>query len=277
MDFGLLGPVEVRDGERLISLPSRQVRRLLVALLLTPNRVVSTDRLYEVLWGTQPPQSAANTLQTHVLHLRNVLEPNRERRNPGRYVERKDPGYVLTVADEDIDAMRFRTRFDQARDALERAPELAVTLLTEALSLWRGEPLADFSFELFAQAAIVELTEQRIQALECRFDAELALGRHTALIGDLRELVREDPLRERLWAQLMVCLYRSGRQGEALAAFGEVRRHLVEQLGVEPSPPLSRLHHAILNHEPSLDWSPAPATVRSNYLSVLVPGLKASP
>ena len=264
MEFGLLGPIEVRDGERLVGLPSRQVRRLLVALLLAPNRVVSTDRLYEVLWGAQPPESAANTLQTYVLHLRNVLEPRREKRDPGRFVLRKDPGYVLAVADEDIDALRFRARVDQAQDALDRAPELAVTLLTEALSLWRGEPLADFSFELFTQAAIVELNELRKQALECRFDAEMVLGRHTALIGGLRELVGAEPLRERLWAQLMVCLYRSGRQGEALTAFGEVRGHLVEQLGVEPSPLLSRLHHSILNHDPSLDWSPAPGTARSS-------------
>ena len=256
MEFALLGPLEVRDGARLVDLPSRQVRRLLVALVLAPNRVVSTDRLFEVLWGVAPPESAANTLQTYVLHLRNALEPGRGRRDPGRYVRRREPGYVLAVAAEEIDAARFQDLVDRGRDALAQAPERAAALLRDALALWRGDPLADFTFELFAQPAIVELGELRMQALESRIDAELALGRHAALIGELRELVREQPMRERMWAQLMVGLYRSGRQAEALATFTHVRELLVDQLGVEPSPVLTRIHLAMLNQDPSLDWSP---------------------
>src|SRR6266545_2289431 len=253
--FALLGPLEAHDGDRLVELPSRQVRRLLAALVLAPNRVVSTDRLFEVLWGVEPPESAANTLQTYVLHLRNALEPGRGRRDPGRYVLRREPGYQLAVAPEEIDAARFRELADRGRKALGQAPERAVMLLGDALGLWRGDPLADFTFELFAQPAIVELSELRMQALESRVDAELALGRHAALVGELRELVREQPMRERLWEQLMVCLYRSGRQAEALATFTHVRELLVDQLGVEPSPVLTRVHRAMLNQDPALDWS----------------------
>ncbi len=262
MEFAVLGPLEVHDGGRLVELPSRQVRRLLVALVLAANRVVSTDRLFEVLWGVAPPESAANTLQTYVLHLRNALEPGRGRRDPGRYVRRKEPGYLLAVAPEEIDAARFRELVDRGREALAQAPERAAALLRDALELWRGDPLADFTFELFAQATIVELCELRMQALESRIDAELALGRHAALIGELRELVREQPMRERMWEQLMVCLYRSGRQAEALATFTHVRELLVDQLGVEPSPVLTRLHRAMLNQDPALDWSPPAQMVR---------------
>jgi DNA-binding SARP family transcriptional activator len=257
VEFALLGPLEVRDGDRLVDLPSRQVRRLLAALVLAPNRVVSTDRLFEVLWGVEPPESAANTLQTYVLHLRNALVPGRGRRDPGRYVLRKEPGYLLAVAPEEIDAARFRDLVDRGRDALAQAPERAAALLRDALELWRGDPLADFTFELFVQPTIVELCELRMQALESRIDAELALGRHAALIGELRELVREQPMRERMWAQLMLCLYRSGRQAEALATFTRVRELLVDQLGVEPSPVLARVHLAMLNQDPSVDWSPS--------------------
>jgi DNA-binding SARP family transcriptional activator len=163
MEFALLGPLEARDGHRLVELPSRQVRRLLAALVLRPNRVVSIDRLTEVLWGVRPPESAANTLQTYVLHLRDALEPGRPRRDPGRYVLRKDPGYLLAVSPEGIDASRFRDLAERGRKALIAAPQQAAALLRDALALWRGEPLADFTFELFAQSAIVELCEW-----ECR-------------------------------------------------------------------------------------------------------------
>ncbi len=253
MEFALLGPLEVRDGDRRVELPSRQVRRLLAALLLAPNRVVSTDGLFEVLWGVEPPESAVNTLQTYVLHLRNALEPGRGRRNPGHYVRRREPGYLLAVEPEEVDATRFRDLVDRGRGALAETPEHAAVLLQDALRLWRGDPLADFSYELFTQPTIVELCELRIQALESRIDAEIALGRHAALVGELRELVREQPLRESMWAQLMMCLYRCGRQAEALAAFAQARELLVEQLGVEPSPVLTRVHQAVLNQDPALD------------------------
>src|SRR6266511_2591581 len=171
--FALLGPLEAHDGDRLVELPSRQVRRLLAALVLAPNRVVSTDRLFEVLWGVEPPESAANTLQTYVLHLRNALEPGRGRRDPGRYVLRREPGYQLAVAPEEIDAARFRELADRGRKALGQAPERAVMLLGDALGLWRGDPLADFTFELFAQPAIVELSELRMPALDWSPPAQL--------------------------------------------------------------------------------------------------------
>jgi DNA-binding SARP family transcriptional activator len=260
MEFGVLGPLEVHDDHRLVDLPSRQVRRVLAALVLTPNRVVSIDRLTEVLWRVRPPESAANTIQTYVLHLRDALEPGRPRRDQGRYVLRKDPGYLLAVTPEAIDATRFRDLAEGGQKALIEAPQEAAALLRDALGLWRGEPLADFTFELFAQAAIVGLSELRMQALESRVDADMALGRHAALIGELRELVREQPMRERMWAQFMVCLYRCGQQAEALSTFSQVRQLLVDELGVEPSPMLAEVHRGILNQDPDLGWAPPAAT-----------------
>jgi DNA-binding SARP family transcriptional activator len=277
MDIGLLGPIEVRDDHRLVKLPSRQVRRVVAALALTPNRVVSIERLTEVLWEVQPPESAANTLQTYVLHLRDALEPGRRRRDPGRYVLRKDPGYLLAVAPDAIDATRFRDLAARGRRALNESPQQAAALLRDALALWRGDPLADFAYDLFAQPAIVELRELRMQALESRIDADMAVGRHAGLIGELRELVRDQPMRERLCGQLMMCLYRSGQQAEALAAFTQTREFLVDELGVEPGPLLADVHRAILNHDPVLNWSPPDAIVSSGATAPARPDATGRP
>lgn len=277
MEIGLLGPIEVRNQQRLVELPSRQVRRLVAALALTPNRVVSIERLTDVLWGVHPPESAANTLQTYVLHLRDALEPGRRRRDPGRYVLRKDPGYLLAVASEAIDATRFRDLAARGRTALIESPQQAAVLLRDALALWRGDPLAEFAYDLFAQPAIVELRELRMQALESRIDADMALGRHAGLIGELGELVRDQPMRERLCGQLMVCLYRSGQQAEALAAFTQAREFLVDELGVEPSPLLADVHRAILNQDPVLNWSPPEAIVSSGATAPARPDATGRP
>lgn len=279
MEFRLLGPLEVRDGERAVHLAGRQVRRLLAALLLAPNALVSVDRLYEVLWGPDPPASAANTLQTYVLHLRNALEPDRKRRSAGRFVLHRAPGYLLAVSPDQIDVARFRDLVDRGRRAVADAPGRAAALLHTGLAMWRGAPLADFTFDLFAQAAIVELSELRMQALEHQVDADLMLGRHDVLTAELLELVSEQPLRERLWAQLMVCHYRCGRQADALAAFSRVRKLLIDEVGVDPSPLLVGLHHAILNQDPELPWPPradATGTV-SPAVHVATPGDRGAP
>ena len=199
-----------------VDLPTGKARLLLAALVVHANQVVSTDRLFEFLWHGQPPDSAANTLQTYVSHLRRSLEPGRRPRQPSRLVITREPGYLLAVDQDEIDAVQFERLVGQARPVLGSAPERAAALLHAAESLWRGEPLADFSFEPFAQAEITQLTELRLTALEDRIDAELALGRHAALCGELARLVGEHPLRERLSGQLMVALYRCGRQAEAL-------------------------------------------------------------
>jgi DNA-binding SARP family transcriptional activator len=264
MEIRILGPLEVvADGDS-VDLPSGKARLLLATLVVHANRVVSTDRLFEFLWHGQPPDSAANTLQTYVSHLRRSLEPDRAPHQRSRLLITREPGYLLALDRGQIDAVRFERLVEQARLILASAPGRAAALLQTALSLWRGEPLADFTFEPFAQAEITRLTELRLTASEDRIEAELALGRHAALCGELAQLVSEHPLRERLSGQLMVALYRCGRQAEALGAYADLRDTLVEQLGIDPSPPLEQLQAAILRQHRELDWpgaseDPAPS------------------
>lgn len=254
MELRILGPLEVVRAGDPVDLPSGKTRLLLAALVVHANQVVSTDRLFEFLWRGQPPDSAANTLQTYVSHLRRSLEPDRMPRQQSRLVITREPGYILAVDGDQVDAVRFEGLVGEARLVLGSAPEQAAALLRSALSLWRGEPLADFTFEPFAQAEITRLTELRLTALEDRMEAELALGGHAALCGELAQLAREQPLRERLSGQLMVALYRCGRQAEALRVYADLRETLVEQLGIDPSPALGRLQEAILRQDPELDW-----------------------
>ena len=253
MEIRILGPLEVVAGGDPVDLPSGKARLLLAALVVHANQVVSTDRLFEFLWQGQPPESAANTLQTYVSHLRRSLEPDRTPRQRSRLLITREPGYLLAVDRDQIDGVRFEELAGQARLVLDSEPEKAAALLQTALSLWRGEPLADFTFEPFAQSEITRLTELRLSALEDRIEAELALGRHAAWCGELARLVGEHPLRERLSGQLMVALYRCGRQAEALRAYADLRETLVEQLGIDPSPALSQLQAAILRQDPELD------------------------
>jgi DNA-binding SARP family transcriptional activator len=218
MEIRILGPLEVVTEGDPVDLPSGKARLLLAALAVHANQVVSTDRLFEFLWHGQPPDSAANTLQTYVAHLRRSLEPDRAPRQRSRLLLTREPGYLLALDPGQIDAVRFERLVGQARPLLGTAPEEAAALLHTALSLWRGEPLSDFTFEPFAQSKITRLTDLRLTALEDRIDAELALGRHAALCGELAQLVCDHPLREGLSGQLMIALYRCGRQAEALRA-----------------------------------------------------------
>lgn len=259
MEIRVLGPLEVVIDGRPADLPTAKARLLLAALAVCANEVVSTDRLFEVLWGAEPPKTSANTLQTYVAHLRAALEPDRARREASKVLVTRDPGYLLAVEPDGIDAARFERLADQGRRELATAPADAAVTLRTALSLWRGEALTDFTFEPFAQAHVTRLTELRLAALEDRIGADLSLGEHRALAGELAQLVGEHPLRERLCGQLMVSLYRSGRQADALRAFGRLREALVEQLGIEPNPTLARLEQAILEQRADLDWSPIEA------------------
>ena len=253
MEIRILGPLEVVADSGPVNVPSGKARLLLAALVVHANRVVSTDRLFEFLWGGRPPVSAVNTLQTYVSHLRRSLEPDRTQHQPSRILITREPGYLLAVDPDRIDAARFERLVAEARLVLDSAPDRAAALLRMALSLWRGEPLADFSFEPFAQSEITRLTELRLAALEDRIEAELALGGHAALCGELAQLVREHPLRERLSSQQMVALYRCGRQAEALRAYADLREALLEQMGIDPSPSLVELEKAILRQEPALE------------------------
>jgi predicted ATPase/DNA-binding SARP family transcriptional activator len=245
MQFRILGPLEVADGDRLISLAGAQ-RSVLALLLLNANEVVSADRLIGELWIDAVPESGRTALQVRVSQLRKALGDD-----SGRIATRA-PGYLLRVDRDELDLYCFERLVSEAEAA---EPAEASAKLREALGLWRGSPLGDLSYASFAQPAIRRLEELRLAALEKRVEADLKLGRQAQLVGELEMLVQEHPLREHLRAQLMLALYRCGRQADALAAYQNGRRVLVEQLAVEPSAPLRQLEQAILRQEVSLDLS----------------------
>ena len=245
MRYLILGPLEVRDGETDVALRGGQQRKLLAILLLHSGEAVSSDRLIDELWDGKPPETAAKALQGYVSSLRKQLGPET--------VETVGAGYRLEVAPEDLDAHRFEELLAEARP-LERAP--AAAKLREALALWRGPALADFAYDDFARNEIDRLDELRLVGIERRIDLELALGHHDDLVPELEALVRVHPLRERLRGFLMVALYRSGRQAEALDAFRDARTALRDELGLEPSEELQALQRAILDHDASLAAPP---------------------
>ncbi|HSI80124.1 MAG TPA: BTAD domain-containing putative transcriptional regulator, partial [Solirubrobacterales bacterium] len=253
-EFGVLGPLEAtREGEPL-RLGGGKQRALLAILLLNANAVVSSDRLIDELWGEAPPETAGKALQVHVSQLRKVLEPERGPGDPARVLITKPPGYLLSVEPDQLDLTRFERLTREGREALASGdPQRASRLLAEALSLWRGAPLADLAYEPFAQGATPPLEERRLAALEDRVEADFACGRDAELVGELEELIAAEPLRERPRGQLMLALYRSGRQAEALHAYRAARDVLVKELGIEPGRELHRLHEAILRQDPELD------------------------
>ena len=254
MEFGVLGPLAVRTEDQEVRLGGAKQRALLAILLLHANEVVSADRLIDLLWGEAPPPSAANNLQVQVSKLRKALG----RHGDARLVTRP-PGYVLRVEQGEFDLAQFERLHEEGRNALVAGDAAtAAARLRAALVLWRGMPLADVAAEPFAQLEILRLQERRAAAVEDRIEAELALGRHSALVGELEALVAAEPLRERLRRQLMLALYRSGRQADALGAYQQARRTLVDEIGLEPSRELQALEQAILVQDPSLD-SPTPA------------------
>jgi DNA-binding SARP family transcriptional activator/DNA-binding beta-propeller fold protein YncE len=253
MDFRLLGPLEVADAGSTIRLAEGGQRSVLVLLLLHRNEAVPSDRLIDALWGQHPPATAAKVLQNHVGQLRRALGDR-----GGVRLQTRGRGYAVVVEAGELDVERFERLMQAGSDALDRdEPDVAGARLREALALWRGPPLADVAYESFAQPEIARLEERRLVALEQRVDADLALGRHADVLGDLEALVAEHPLRERPRAQLMLALYRSGRQAEALESFQDARNALVGELGVEPGPALRELQEAILRHDAELAAAPA--------------------
>jgi DNA-binding SARP family transcriptional activator len=241
MDFRILGPLEVEADAHVLPIGSRQRRALLTVLLLDANRVVSRDRLMEALWGDEPPERATNALQVYVSQLRKALGAD--------VIITQPRGYLVHVADGALDLDRFESLVAESRQS---EPAAAARLLREALSLWRGEPLADLADVPYVEGERRRLEELRLGALEARVEADLALGRHAELVPELESLVREHWLREHLRAQLMLGLYRCGRQADALEVYRSGQRLLDEQLGLEPDDELQRLERAILNHDPSL-------------------------
>jgi DNA-binding SARP family transcriptional activator len=260
VEFRILGPLEVVEHGRLLELGGARQRTLLALLLTRANEIVSADRLIDELWGAQPPRTATNALQYHVSQLRKVLGPN------GAIVT-QDPGYTIRVGPDELDLLRFEALVAEARRA---APDLAAQRLRQALALWRGPALVDLANEAFAQAEIPRLEELRVEALERRFEADLALGRYAELVGEGQALVREHPLRERPRALLIKALYGSGRQVEALHVYRETRQLLVDELGIEPSPALQALQQAVLRHDPALTSQEVPVPPRRRAIIVVV-------
>jgi YVTN family beta-propeller protein len=244
MEFRILGALEVRDGNGRIRLGAGKQRALLALLLLHANEVVGTDRLIDLLWGERPPKTARKALQIYVSRLRKSLGPTRIRTH--------DPGYLLELDVDELDLQRFERLVREALELRENGQHArSAAALRDALALWNGPPLADFTHEPFAQREIPRLEELRLAALEER--TELALGHGADLVGELETLVTQHSYRERVRGQLMLALYRAGRQADALAVYQETRRLLVDELGIEPSPALQRLERAILRQESALE------------------------
>ncbi len=245
MEFRLLGPVEAIADGRPVPLPAAKPRALLALLLLSGGRVVSVDGLIDGLWGDEAPDTAGKALQVYVSQLRKAIGADR--------VVTKPPGYALRVDEGELDLDRFEQLAREGRDLLaEGDAKAASERLAEALALWRGPALAEFRDDPFARDAAARLEDARLGALEERIDADLALGRHAQLVPELEELVARHPARERIAGQLMLALYRSGRQSEALEVYRRTRETLNEQLGIEPGPELRELERAILQHDPAL-------------------------
>ena len=257
LQFRLLGPLEVRSEGVVLQLGGPKQRALLALLLVDAGRAVSTDRLIDALWGENPPRTATTSLQNFVSQLRKHLGPD--------LLVTKPPGYLLRVEPLQLDVNRVHALLAEAREAL---PGERATKLRDALDLWRGPPLEEFGFEGFAQGEIARLQELRLTLLEERIDADIEAGRAGEVVGELEALVGEHPLRERFREQLMLALYRSGRQAEALDAFQEGRRVLVEELGIDPSPRLQQLHAAILRQEVGLE--PARAAPAQDHFEDVV-------
>jgi DNA-binding SARP family transcriptional activator len=258
-EFRILGPLEVRRDDRPVPIAGAKERALLAILLLRANEPVTIDRLVDELWGEAPPPTARKSLQVRVATLRRALPPD--------VLVTRGGSYLIQVDRDELDLHRFERLFSEGSRALaDGHAKAAAPTLREALALWRGPPLSDFAYESFARSAIERLEELRLAALEQRIEAELVLGLHAQLVGELKQLVAAHPLRERMCGQLMLALYRDGRQAEALDLYRRTRGALVDELGIEPGPALQELQRAVLRQDPAL----ARATTFESERSILV-------
>jgi DNA-binding SARP family transcriptional activator len=275
MEFRLLGPLEVFDGSRDVAVGGGKRRALLALLLLHRNEVVSADRLIEELWDGRPPATAAKGLQVQISQLRKDL--GSVDAAGGGSLRTRAGGYVLEVSAQDVDVAVFERAVTEAAEAnAEGRHDDALGGLRDALCLWRGPPLADFAYEPFAQQEIARLEELQLVALEERFEAELALGRHTKIVAELEALVAAQPLRDRLRGQLMLALYRCGRRADALEVYRDGHRRSLDELGLEPSPQLRELQGRILDEGPELAAPPRisrQAVARRSSLALLAAGI----
>jgi DNA-binding SARP family transcriptional activator/class 3 adenylate cyclase len=257
MDFRVLGPLEVRDGDREVRVRDGKERALLALLLVNVNRTLALDRIVDDLWGEDVPETARKMVQVYVSHLRKVLPPGTLHTRP--------PGYALVLEHEQFDLHRFEAAAAQARAALDTGhAQRAADRFREAMSLWRGPALAEFS-EPFARHEGARLEELRLATVELRIEAELALGHQRDVVGELETLIAQHPLRERLRSQHMLALYRSGRHAEALASYQTFRRTLSEELGIEPPASLRELERRMLKQDPALELMARPESQSAGH------------
>ncbi len=257
LEFKVLGPFEVtRDGTTLAAGGPKQ-RCVLAMLALSANRVVAVQRLVDTVWGDAAHGRAPSTLQVYVANLRKLLEPDRSAREGYEVLVTRSPGYLLAAAPDSVDLLSFERLVAQGRHVLaEGDPGRAAACLRQALDLWRGEPLADLAGGEILSGESTRLDEMRLAAMTSLIEAELAAGLHADLVGSLEKLTADHPFNETFRAQLMLALYRSGRQAEALRAFADTRAVLVAELGIEPGTQLRSLEAAMLRQDPALDALP---------------------
>jgi predicted ATPase/DNA-binding SARP family transcriptional activator len=285
VEFHILGPLAVvDDGGQLVDVGSHKQRAVLAVLALSANRAVALDRLVDELWGDEPPAAAIGSLQAYISNLRRTLEPGRGPRQPPTVLITQPPGYLLRVEENGLDAARFEQAVADGRRLLDGGrPSAAYVRLSESLALWRGPVLADFSSYDFARVEVARLDALRLVAAEERIAAALTLGQHTTAVCDAEAMVATHPLRERGWGLLMVALYRSGRQADALRSYQAARHVLGEELGIEPGPALRRLESDILAQVTSLDWQKveievdADPTLLANTVSLVPNATTARP
>jgi DNA-binding SARP family transcriptional activator len=258
LEFGLLGPLIVRQGDRPLPISFGNQRVLLAALLARANQVVSLDDVAELIWDAHPPRSARVTTQNYIKRLRQALG-----RDEGRERIRTHPGgYLIRTSQAELDLAQFRELCAAGLEAArQRSWEIASERLMAAVALWRGQPFSDIPCEALAHREASWLGEQRLQALEARIDADLHLGRHYQVISELQQLISAEPLRERLHALLLLALYRCGQQAVALDAYRQARQLLADNTGMDPGPGLRQLHQRILRSDPSLMLAAPPAPV----------------
>jgi YVTN family beta-propeller protein len=257
--FAMLGPLQVTRAGNPVALGGRQQRAILGRLLVAGASGATFEQIADMLWGERPPNGYATTIQTYVFHLRKALEPERGRGAPGQVLVTVNGRYRLSVPDEAIDVRLFEGAAEAGRRLLAAGEfDAAADELRRGLALWRGDVLADLAEFDFVAIVAARLGEQRLAATEAEIDCKLGLGRHAAVIGELDELVAQNPLREELQAKRMLALYRSGRQSDALSSYDRLRRELRDELGVDPSAPLQQLYQTMLTHDTALDWHPPP-------------------
>ena len=275
MQFGILGPLLARGERGVVAVPAAKQRVLLALLLTRANQVVPAQTLADIVWDGLPPDGATSTLRSYVMRLRHALGDA-----AGSRVVTHHPGYLVTVDTHELDLLRFNALCQQGRAAARaRSWPQAAQLLGDALALWRGAPLVDVPSQLLQHSEVPVLEQRRLQAVEWRIDADAHLLRHGELVPELQSMVAEYPLRERFHEQLMIALYRCGRQGEALAVYRQARRALASELGIEPGPDLQEAHQRILTADPRLapHDSAGPAVILAAPAQPLVPAARGWP